>query len=338
MKLTTPVKALSVTFLILINLYAAAQERSSPKLIRSKDNFTHTLTGTVFPEQIIDYPRKSIYSFTKQDDNIEVTYESPEKASVTIKLYPAGDGTEGRLRNEYLKSLQSISNAVNKTIDFDQYPVRKTGATFICNGFKAVSNGKSKGENTQLALYECGAWFLRVQITSKGLDSSGIKALEDSVLNRYDPTRLTALKPLNLKSDFIVAPGLGKDRVRAKYILQSGFKKLEWVNNNIPENERVSGFPDLYLNMHIAAFKELAACKDEQYTPDNHIAKFISGINKVIEAGYLPEFIMKQYSMVMIVPDNMQFDFEGFSKWEEQHKISLDHNSLYYVIIYRQPK
>ncbi len=170
------------------------------------------------------------------------------------------------------------------------------------------------------------------------MDSSYIEALGQKVLNKYDPTKLTELKPLNLKSDFIVAPALGKDRARAKYILKSGLKKLEWANNNVPENERASGFPDLYLNMHIAALKEFAECKDENFKPENDIAKFISDINKVIKAGYLPEFIMKQYSMVMIVPENMKFDFEGFDKWQEEYKISMDMHKFYYVIVYRQPK
>jgi hypothetical protein len=327
-----------VTFLILVSLYAVGQERDSPKLLKPKGDYTQTSTGTIFPEQIENYSRKSIYSFTKEDDNIEVTYESPEKTSLAIRIYPAGDGTEGRLRDEYLKSLSVISNAANKTIGFEQNPVRRAGTKCICNGFKAVSNLKGQGEITQMVLYECGAWFLKIRITSKNLDSSHIEGLEEKVLNKYDPTKLTELKPLNLKSDFIVSPELGMDRERAKYIIKSGFKKLEWVNNNVSEHERASGFPDLYLNMHIAAFKEFAECKDESFKPGNEIAKYISDINKVTKAGYLPEFIMKRYSMVMIVPQNMKFDFGGFAKWQEENKIPMDMHKVYYVIVYRQPE
>ena len=327
-----------VFLLTSICAYAFGQERSSPKLVKSKGDFTHNATGTIFQEQLEGYPRKSIYSFTKQDDNIEVTYESPEETSITIKIYPAGDGTEGRLRNEYLKTLQTISDAANKTIGFDQGPIRRVGTKYICNGFQAVSNLKTKDKVARLALYECGAWFLRIKITSKDLDSIGIQALEEKVLNRYDPTKFTELKPLNPKSDFIVAPALGKDRARAKYVLKSGLKKLEWANKNVPENERASGFPDLYLNMHIEAFKEFAECKDENYTSDNDIAKFISDINKIIKANYLPEFLMKQYNMVMIVPDDIKFDFDGFTRWQEKYKITMDMHRLYYLIVYRQPK
>jgi hypothetical protein len=328
-----------LTFLMLSTLWVHGQERKSPHLIKSKGDYTQRSTEMTFPEQIEDYQRKTIYSFTKQDDAIEVTYEIPEITTVAIKIYPAGDGVEGRLRNEYLTALQTISNEVNKTIGFEQGPVRRIGNKYICNGFSAVSHLKNKDEITDLILYECGAWFLRIIITSKDLDSSHIEALEEKILNKFDPTKLTELKPLNLKSDFIVAPGLGKDRDRAKYILKSGFKKLEWVNANVPENERVSGFPDLYLNMHIEAFKEFVECKVEGYQPDNDIAKLIEDVNLVIKAGYLPEFIMKQYSMVLIVPDNMKFDFEGYEKFvKEQNIPSIDMNKHYYLIVYRQKK
>lgn len=339
MCIARPIRYTFVTFLILTNLYVQGQERKSPQLIKSKGDYTHSSTEMIFPEQMEDYQRKAIYSFTKQDDNIEVTYEKPEMTTVAIKIYPAGDGVEGRLRNEYLRTLQTISNETNRTIGFEQGPLRRVGDTYICNGFSAVSRLKSKNKITDLILYECGAWFLRITITSKDLDSSHIVDLEEKILNKFDPTKLTELNPLNLKSDFIVAPALGKDRDRAKYILKSGLKKLEWANTNVPENERVSGFPDLYLNMHIEAFKEFAECKVEDYKPDNDIAKLIEDVNLVIKAGYLPEFIMKQYSMVMIVPDNMKFDFEGYKKFVKEHNNpSIDMSKHYYLILYRQKK
>lgn len=339
MRIVISIRYTFVTFLLAITLNVQGQERKSPQLIKLKGDYTHSFSEMTFPEQIEDYQRKNIYSFTKQDDAIEVTYQKPEMTIVAIKIYPAGDGVEGRLRNEYLKTAQTVSNEANQTIGFEQGSVRKVGTKYICNGFNAVSYLKNKREITDLILYECGAWFLRIIITSKDLDSNHLEALEEKILNKFDPTKLTALTPLNLKSDFLVAPGLGKDRDRAKYILKSGFKKLEWANANVPENERVSGFPDLYLNMHIEAFKEFAECKEESYERDNDIAKLIDDINMVAKAGYLPEFIMKQYSMVMIVPDKIKFDFEGYEKFAKEHNNpSININKHYYLIIYRQKK
>lgn len=70
-----------VFLLTFIGASAVGQERSSPKLVKSKGDFTHNATGTNFPEQIENFPRKSIYLFTKQDNDIEVTYESQDGTS-----------------------------------------------------------------------------------------------------------------------------------------------------------------------------------------------------------------------------------------------------------------
>jgi hypothetical protein len=329
-----------VTLLILINALAFGQERNSPKLIKSKDEFIHSSTGTIFPEQIEGYQRKNIYSFSKQDDNIETTYESRQdvnKTTISIKVYPAGDGTEGRLRNEYLMTLKAIINPGNRIRLVDQKAVRRKGNKYICNGFQATLNTEGKSESNELILFECGSWFVRIRISSNELDSKQIQELEEKVINKFDPTVLTEVRVLNLKSDLLIAPALGKDRDRAKFIIKSALRKLEWANDNVPENERVSGFPDLYLNMHIEAFQEFVACKVENDKPVNDIAKLINDINTVIKAGYLPEFIMKQYSMVMIVPDKMKFDFEGYGKFaKENNNPSIDMSRSYYLIVYRQ--
>ncbi|MCH5720551.1 hypothetical protein [Niabella hibiscisoli] len=94
--------------LILIYGLANGQERKSAKLIQSMGDYIHRSTAMLFPEQIEDYKRKSIYSFTKTEDNIDVTYEKPGSTSVAINIYPAGYANEGRLRNEYLKVFRPL--------------------------------------------------------------------------------------------------------------------------------------------------------------------------------------------------------------------------------------
>ncbi|MCH5720552.1 hypothetical protein [Niabella hibiscisoli] len=191
-----------------------------------------------------------------------------------------------------------------------------------------------------MILYECGTWFLKITIVSKNLNTHDPnEALEELFLNKYDPAKLTGLKLLNLESDFLVAPALGKDRIRAKYVMSSGLKKLEWANTHVPENERVSGFPDLYLDMHIEAFRELAKGSAADSVPTNDIGELIAYVNLVIKAGYLPEFIMKQYHMVMIVRDDMKLDFEGYEKFtKDQNNFSIEPGKHYYLIRYPEQK
>jgi hypothetical protein len=336
MKLT---KISTLVFLLLYSILIYGQERQSPKLIKSKGNYVHSFTKMKFPEQIDDYERKTIYSFTKANDDVEITYAKAETTTVAISLYPAGVGAEGRLRNEFLKTIKTVSKSENTIFDFVQRPVQRIGSKYVCNGFKAVSAWKTKNITADYILYECGTWFLKIIINSVDLDSSQVERLEEKILTKYDPTKLTELKPLSVKSDFFVAPALGSDRSRAKYILNSGLKKLKWAKDNVPENERASGFPDLYLNMHIEAFKEFAECKETGHRAGNDVAKLIDDVNMIINAGYLPEFIMKQYHMVMIVPDGMKLDFAGYEKFAKEHNNpALNINTHYYLIVYRQKK
>jgi hypothetical protein len=208
------------------------------------------------------------------------------------------------------------------------------GEKYICNGFKAKIVSDTNIED-RLILFECGTWFLKIRITSNEFNSVQIDSIENKFLEIFNPTTLTETKPLNLKSDLAVAPAIGKDKIMLDAVLKSAFKKLEWANSNVSEKERVSGFPDLYLNMHIEAFKEFADFeKENEHLTNEPNGKYITEINKILKSGYLPEFIMQQYKMVTIVPENLKLDFDGYSKWAAENKISIDLNNRYYLITY----
>ncbi len=352
------IKYLFILFLLFSNIFVSGQDRFSPELIKSKGTYIHKSTKLNFPELIDVYQRKSIYSFDKQNENIEVAYEnqqSPNTVVVKIHLSPAGDGTEGRLRQEYLTSLNSTQILSSKEFTVQQYPIKRYGTKYICNGFRAILNYPKQEQTNHLSVYECGNWFLKIEISSTGLDSTQVVAIENSFLNKYDPGFLTALKPLNLKSDLLIAPGLKKFGVNTKHVINSALKKLKWVNENVSENERVSGFPDLYLAMHIEALNELILSGSGDTNPDNELGKLINNLRKVSKAGYLAEFIMKHYKMVMIVPENMKLDYDGFEKWQAENKFFVDFHSGNnmienknqfaidltkgcYLIVYRQKK
>lgn len=329
-----------IPFLLVLGTSVCAQERFLPELIKSKGEYIQKSTKLKFPDQFDIYQRKSIYSFDKQNENIEVVYENQQpvnKATISIHFYPAGDGTEGRLRQEYLKSLNSTRILLNKEFTVQQYPIQRLGNKYICNGFKAILRNEKQEQTNHLSVFECGSWFLKIEIISTELDSTKILSIENSFLNKYDPGYLTSLKPLNLKSDLLIAPGLKKFGVNAKYVFKSAFKKLEWANKNIAENERASGFPDLYLDMHIEALKEFIQSGIEITSPDNELKKFITDINTVFKAGYLAEFVMKYYKMVMIVPEKMKLDYDGFEKWGNENKFSVTFHSGNYMIENKNP-
>lgn len=139
---------------------------------------------------------------------------------------------------------------------------------------------------------------------------------------------------LNPKADINFAKAAFVDSLMLGSAMGSAFKKLEWVMDNVDSLERASGFPGLYLEMHIASLKEFT--EFEKKHPDFSKAKrteqYLTELNSIIDNGFLEEFIMEQYDMIMIVPDNLEFDFEGFDKWKKENPINIDLNERFYVI------
>lgn len=55
-------------------------------------------------------------------------------------------------------------------------------------------------------------------------------------------------------------------------------------------------------------------------------------LNSIIDNGFLEEFIMEQFNMVMIIPEDLEFDFEEFDEWKKENPISINLNERFYVI------
>jgi hypothetical protein len=328
-----------LTLFLLGGLFASGQDRTSPKKIKTKGDYIHNSTSFVFPEKFETYSRQAIYSFNKANSNIGVVYENQNigKTTISIYVYPAGnEGSEGRLRNEYLKSMQEIANnSSGNGFWSTQFPVRHDGE-YICNGFKAISDITQTKHNT-LTLYECGTWFLKIRLTTDELDSTQIAQIENKILEKYKPSDLTKLKPLTTKGNIYFAKAAFADSLMLGSIMGSAFKKMEWANNNLKENEKASGFPDIYLEMQIESLKELLLFKNKHnYKKGEASKKYLEEVALLVNSGFLPEFIMKQFDMILIVPDKQIFNFDGYEKWRQTNNLTLDLNKRYYVISYGQ--
>jgi len=330
---------LSILLFIIYSIIAIGQPRTNPKKIKTNGSYIHAPAKTTFPEKLNGYQLKSVYSFDKKNLNIGVTYDAEsgnQKTTISVYIYPANDGSEGRLRNEYVNSLQSIANHTRNGLNATQYPVRFTGEKYICNGYKAETKLQDK-ELSQLILYECGTWFLKLRITSNQLDTSAISLLEEQIIKTFDPSRLTAIKPLNLKANIYISKAAFRDSTLLGSTISSASKKIEWAIDNIDENERTSGFPDLYLYMHIASLMEIVKFdKERNISKSESTQLYLDELNSIINSGFIAEFIMEQFGMIMIVPENVIFDFDGFDAWKQTNKITIDLNKRFYIIAYGQ--
>lgn len=329
----------TITLIFFCGLFANGQYRPSPKKIKIKGDYLHKSTKTVFPELLDNYSRQEIYSFDKKNNNIGVVYNNKQddkKTTISIYIYPAKDGAEGRLRNEYLSTMQSIANFTKNGLNATQFAVKYQGDKFICNGFKSISK-TDLSENNELILYECGTWFFKLRLTTNELDSTQIAKIEKLILEKFDPSKLTALKPLNPKADVYFSKSAFRDSTLLGSAMGSAFKKIEWALENVKENERASGFPDLYLNLHVESLKEFTKFeKEHNYFKSESTKQYLAELNSIISAGFLSEFVMEQFGMIMIFPNDITLNFEGFDKWKKSNNLTIDLNKHFYLLSYSQ--
>lgn len=331
-------------FIILFLLFFSSftingQNLPTPKIIKAKGEYIHSQTKMAFPENLLSYQRKDIYSFDKKKTNIGVVYENEQKqTTISLYVYPAGDGVEGRLRKEYQAAMQSIANFSDKGIHATQFAVRHEGEKYICNGFKAIISEEQRKINT-LTLFECGQWFLKVRITTNELDSTQIASLEERIISQYDPTKLTALNPLNPKADVYFNKTAFRDSVLLGSAMGSAYKKISWALENVKENERASGFPDLYLNLQIESLKAFMEFQHRfKFKKSDYTKQYLNELQLISDAGFLAEFVMEQFGMVLIIPDNTRAKYDEYKTWKLSNNITIDLNQAFYLVSYGQMK
>lgn len=325
--------------IILIGLNCRAQELTNPKQLKFKNGFEHKFSETEFPQTLENgFELTEVYAFDKKKQNIGVTYKKKTEPTgkLNIYIYPAGDGTEDRLGSEYITSMQSVANLKDNGLWATQYPVKFEGKNYDCNGFKADFKSDNQ-ETSNLSVYECGTWFFKIRLTTKEKDSIQISKLENKIIETFDPSHLIAQNKLNPKADIYFAKVAFQDSILLGSAMGSAYKKLEWVMDNVPERERASGFPGHYLEMQLASFNEFVAFdKKYDYKKTDYTQNYLNQVNSLIDSGYLDEFIMKEFSMVMIIPEKHEFDFDGYEKWRQKNEIEINLNELFYVISFGQ--
>ena len=307
------------------------------KKIKAKGDYTHLLTQFVFPTKIEGFQRANIYSFDKKNENVGVVYEN-NKTTATLYVYPAGNGDENRLRNEYFTSMQSIANVTRNGINATQHVIQYKG-NYICNGINAVV--KDKHSYNSLTLYECGKWFFKIRITSDNLDSLYLSEFEQKLINQFEPSKLTALNPFNSEVSVHVAPAVVRsDSIFFGSVLGYTLEKVKWTLDSIPENERASGFPSIHLGMHIAALKAFLSFQKEKCqtcTATAETKQMLSELQEILDKGFLEEFILDRHKMLLnfdnyIISDE---EWENYFQWKGNRTFLFDmQDILYSVLVY----
>ncbi len=316
-----------------LTISLSIQAQMKPKKIKSKSDYIHSATGFIFPLTIDQFNRADIYAFDKKKQNVGITYKTEDlNTTVSIYLYPAGAGTEDRLRNEYLKSMQSVANISDNGVHAEQFAVSYKNGDYKVNGFKA--NIKDTDKNSSLSVFECGTWFFKIRISSEFLDTNEMKQTEQKILDLNKPTRLVEKFHLNPKADISFSKTAFVDSVMLGSAMGSAYKKIEWIFENVDSLERASGFPGLYLDMQVAALMELVTFEERfpDYSKTEFTDRYLKELNSIIDNGFLEEFVIEQFDMILIIPEGLKVDFDSFEKWKKDNPISIDLNEKFYVI------
>ena len=337
------IQALFAVILLLTSQAAFAQSTGSPRVLPVKGTYTHAQTETEFPKSLVGYERRGLYSFDRNKSNIGATYKSQKgETIVSVYLYPAGEGSEDRLKNEYLAALQEIATSTRKGITANQGLTSHKKDGYKVNGIRAAVTDVKTNSKSHISVFECGKWFFKLRITSEVLDSTGISNLEGEILDEFTPTELVKQDPFDSKASVYFAPAAFADSLMLVSAMGGAFKKVQWALENVDSLERSAGFPGLYLELHVESLKEFARQEQvkhevrRKWARTQRTTEYLSELNEIIESGYLREFIMEQYVMIMIVPENVKLDFESYQQWKLTHPIRINLNERFYVISYKE--
>lgn len=312
----------------LILLFAVALlfgqlQAQAPKKIRAKGDYVHSATKAVFPLQLGEYHRDRLYSFDKKKENVGGVYESAnEQTSLSVYVYPAGIGHDRRIHDEYSELMQELAN-MHGGLDAISNAVSYQNDGFKINGLRSVFS--TKGKNESLTLYECGRWWFKMRITSSDIDTCQMSQLEQTVMDYFVPTNFVKNDPLKVGYEVHVAPAAIHDSLMLDCVLGAIVGQLKWIDENVDSLEKLSGYPSLYLEAHMAAVEGFVkAAKDFPDSPGGEeIHHQLEQYNKIIENGFLEEYLLDQYFGWLIIPKDMAIDSDAFYEWKAQNPIDV---------------
>lgn len=339
-------KSVSITilFVSLLSIFniANGQNRTQPRKINAKENYIHSSTHFNFPKSLFeDFQRESVYSFDKKNQNIAVSYgknQNGERTTFSIYLYPAGDAYEGRLRQEYQNSLQSVVATTKKGLHATQHAVQYKGNKYTCNGFEAIFTTENN-DLSQLTVFESGTWFYKIRITSNQADTTLILNLKTKILQTFDPTVLTDYTNLNEKVSVYFSKTAFRDSILLGSAMGSAYAKIDWIMEGVDERERATGLPDLYLNFHIAGLKGFMEFQHRfDYAKTDFTKNYLRELQLIADADFLNEFVMEQYEMILIIPEDIAYKYDEYLKWKSQNNITINLNDKFYVLSFNAKK
>ena len=105
------------------------------------------------------------------------------------------------------------------------------------------------------------------------------------------------------------------------------------------EKERATGFPDLYMNLHVEGLKAFMEFQHRfDYKKSDFTMNYLKELQLISDADFLNEFVMEQYGMILIIPENTHSKYDEYLKWKSQNNITINLNEKFYVLSFSANK
>jgi len=286
------------------------------RTLRVSGPYRHAATGAELPEQLGGLPRANVTSWDAADSNVGVTYDEPDRARVTVYLYPAGDALAGRLLGEFAgasSTLQQVQGAaLREASGVVRAPPPEGAAVGFEARFKLLS--AESDQRTLVQVFQCGRWFLKVRATHAA--DHPIDATLEELHRQVRCAALAAREPLGSQPGVVLDPALSATRVEW---LAHGLAQVAWIQEHVTPENLVYGIPDDDPALYVAAWEttlDVRASRVEkgEAAPD----AFLDRMLEVRNAGFLAEYVASVYFGFLPPAGDQAARREEFERWREQ--------------------
>jgi hypothetical protein len=71
----------------------------------------------------------------------------------------------------------------------------------------------------------------------------------------------------------------------------------------------------------------------------SHFTKnYLKELQLISDADFLNEFVMEQFGMILIIPENTPAKYDEYQKWKSQNNITINLNEKFYVLSFKARK
>lgn len=335
---------------ILIYNFCSSQQRNQPVEIKTSSDYTHT-TGVIFPKEWNGFKRDRLVSYDTKNYNVGVTYyfkANKKITNISIYIYPAEVSNEN-LRDQFLSFKEVVNRNATNHPEISPEFVKLKSEKVIVNGLKSyfdyniivpdfMKGQKDQNNKSLFSVYDCGKWNVKFRISVENGDFERVKQLENAVMASFEPIKIAEKYQLEggKNAEILISKTAQRDSLMLKSTIEEAEAKKEWLNANKSAEELSAGFSDFEIESYISAIQQkLKFYNDnkDKIIGNEKTKIYFESLQKIIENGFLKDFIYSQTFGVIIYPDgeNRKNLYSDFIK---QNNIPEDIIELMYRIYY----